>query len=83
MLAVIDGAQGRVAFVTYVYWTGSIAVRFADALSAAARRGVEVRVVLDALGAQDMNQRLIDQMRGAGVERRVLELLLRPLRSEI
>ncbi|PRP96118.1 phospholipase D-like domain-containing protein [Enhygromyxa salina] len=67
MLAAIEGAQRQIGFVTFVYWTGTIADRFADALADAARRGVEVRVVLDAVGARAMKERLIDSMREAGV----------------
>ena len=38
MLAAIDGAEHSVDLMTYVYWKGDIAIRFADALSAAAGR---------------------------------------------
>ncbi|WP_165704028.1 phospholipase D-like domain-containing protein [Enhygromyxa salina] len=67
MLAAVEGAQRQIGFVTFVYWTGTIADRFAAALSAAAERGVEVRVVLDAVGARSMNEQLIRRMRDSGV----------------
>ena len=50
MLAAIEGARETVNLETYIFWSGTIASRFRDALAAAARRGVEVRVVLDAVG---------------------------------
>jgi cardiolipin synthase A/B len=52
MLAAIDGAKHRVAFEGYVYNSKSaIGRRFSDAFAAAARRGVEVRLVFDSVGA--------------------------------
>src|SRR5262249_48610875 len=50
MLAAIDGAKETVNLETYIFWSGAIASRFRDSLSAAAGRGVEVRIVLDAVG---------------------------------
>ncbi|HEY6929766.1 MAG TPA: phospholipase D-like domain-containing protein [Thermoanaerobaculia bacterium] len=50
MLAAIDGARETVNLETYIFWSGTIASRFRESLAAAARRGVEVRVVLDAVG---------------------------------
>lgn len=52
MLAAIDRAQHRVSFETYVYSPGEVADRFTAAFEAAAKRGVEVRLVLDAIGAE-------------------------------
>ena len=66
MLEAIDGAEHTVDFLTFVYWTGEIARRFATSLSAAAERGVSVKVLLDSYGAKPMENRLLDQMRGAG-----------------
>ena len=66
MLEAIDAAQHTVEFLTFVYWTGDIAERFAAALSAAAERGVTVRILLDAFGCQTMDDALTDQMRDAG-----------------
>lgn len=70
MLRAVRLAQHRIDFVTYVYWTGDIARQMAHALAERARAGVEVRVLLDAVGAQPMSQELIDLMTGSGVELR-------------
>ena len=67
MLEAIEQAEESVNFLTYVYWTGDIAKRVAGALTRAARRGVRVRVLLDAYGAQKMNRRLVQFMEEAGV----------------
>ena len=66
MLEAIRAAEHSVDFATYVYWTGSIAPEFADALSERAAAGVEVNVLLDAVGAAKMERELIDQLEQAG-----------------
>lgn len=66
MLAAIEEAKSSIDFVTFVYWTGDIADRFAKALAAKARHGVRVRVVLDGFGSLPMEDRLIEEMRAAG-----------------
>lgn len=68
MLRAIDQAQKSIAFVTFVFWQGDIARRFAHALRDAAKRGVEVKVVLDAVGASSMSDELVDEMNDAGVD---------------
>lgn len=68
MLSAIEAADESINLLTFIYWEGDIAREFAIALSVAARRGVEVRVVLDAVGANVMDRALVEQMREAGVE---------------
>lgn len=84
MLGAIDAACDTVDLVTFVYWEGDIARRFADALSRAARRGCRVRVLLDAVGARDLQQDLVDEMDAAGCDvrwfRPVTRRLPRPSR---
>ena len=66
MLEAIQQAKETVNFATYVYWTGSIAPQFAEALGERAAAGVEVNVLLDAVGAAKMDHSLIDQLKDAG-----------------
>jgi cardiolipin synthase len=68
MLAAIEDATDTVDLVTFVYWSGDIAQRFADALSDAATRGCRVRVLLDAVGARHMDEELTDRMTAAGCD---------------
>ncbi len=68
MLAAIDGAKHRVSFETYVYSDDDTAGRFTTAFEAAARRGVEVRLVLDSIGGQSMNPEHIERLERAGVK---------------
>jgi cardiolipin synthase len=66
MLAAIQHARRTVNFATYIYWTGSIAPQFADALAERAAAGVEVNVLLDAVGAAEMDRDLVDRLTRAG-----------------
>jgi cardiolipin synthase len=68
MLKAIEDAQHSIDFVTFVYWRGDIARRFADALAAQAADGVRVRVLLDALGSKKMRDVLVERMQQSGVE---------------
>jgi cardiolipin synthase len=68
MLDCIARARSSVHFVTYVFDAGTVATAFADAFSDAARRGVEVRIVLDRHGAKKAPRALLAQMRGAGCD---------------
>jgi len=51
LLALIDGARERLKLCFYIFATDRSAVRVRDALVAAVRRGVEVRLIVDAFGA--------------------------------
>ncbi len=68
MLTAIREATETIDFATYVYWTGDIAVEFAESLSERARAGVRVRILLDAVGAHLMNRDLVDSMAQAGCQ---------------
>ncbi len=68
MLGAIDAAEHTVDLVTFVYWQGDIARRFAHTLSAAAGRGCRVRVLLDAVGARKLEPELVDEMESAGCD---------------
>jgi cardiolipin synthase A/B len=67
MLDAIDSARRTVDLMTYVYWKGDIAHRFAQSLGKAAQRGVRVRLLIDAVGGLQIEKNLITQMDKAGV----------------
>ena len=67
MLSAIGSAEHSVDLMTYVYWKGDIATRFAEALSDAARRGVRVRLLIDAVGGLQIERGLVNRMSDAGV----------------
>ena len=78
MLEAIEGARRSIYFTTFVYWTGEIATRFAHALSAAGKRGVDVRIILDAFGSHPMDGGLIEHMEAHGVRVLRFRKLRRP-----
>ena len=66
MLQAIGAARQRISFETYVYDKGGVADQFTDALEQAARRGVTVNVILDALGAGSMDKSHLERLQKAG-----------------
>ncbi len=67
-LETIAGAEHTLNLTTYVYWRGDIAHAMAEALAAKAAEGVEVRVLLDAVGTVKMQGEVLRTMRDAGVK---------------
>ena len=59
MLEAITDAEHTIDFLTFVYWRGEIGTAFAEALSERARKGVRVRVLLDAWGAHPIDHESI------------------------
>jgi len=68
MLEAIRGAEQSVTFETYIYWSGEIGRQFSEALSARAKAGVRVHVLMDWAGAGKMDDALLEAMRTSGVE---------------
>ncbi len=67
MLDVVRRAERTISFLSYVYWEGEIAHEMAEALAERARAGVEVCVLLDAVGSLKMDRGLLRTMSDAGV----------------
>jgi cardiolipin synthase len=67
MLDAIHTAQTNITFETFVFRDG-IGATFVDALSSAARRGVQVHMLLDWLGSRTMDSNLLAAARTAGCE---------------
>ncbi len=67
MLETMRGAQRTLNFLSYLYWSGEIAGEVAAALCERAQAGVEVNVLLDAVGSAKMDRQLIRDMDEAGV----------------
>jgi cardiolipin synthase len=68
MLAAIKAAKKTINLEFYIYWDGEIGRTFAEALAERARAGVQVKVILDAVGSSGMSQSLIDFMARNGVD---------------
>jgi cardiolipin synthase len=67
MLGAIRSAEHSVEFLSYVFWHSRIGTEFAEALAERARAGVQVRMLVDALGGASINMRTIWQLERAGV----------------
>ncbi|MFE5112548.1 phosphatidylserine/phosphatidylglycerophosphate/cardiolipin synthase family protein [Streptomyces sp. NPDC056663] len=68
MLDAIRGAEHTVDMMTFVYWRGDIAHKFAEALAERARAGVRVRLMLDGFGSRLIEKDQLDLMDEAGVD---------------
>jgi cardiolipin synthase len=66
-LDTIRSAERTICLLTYVYWRGDIAREVAEALCERARAGVEVNVIIDAVGGLKIERDLVRGMMEAGV----------------
>jgi cardiolipin synthase A/B len=71
MLAAIRGANRRIHLEVYGFERDEIGVQFLEALQAAARRGVRVRVVIDGWGSMLAAGQIVGALRSGGCEARV------------
>jgi cardiolipin synthase len=67
MLAAIDGAKRTVALSSYIFGNDAAGRPFVDALAAATKRGVDVRVLVDGFGARYTWPPVHKALRAAGV----------------
>jgi cardiolipin synthase len=68
MLEAIQHARQTVSFVTYIFDRDEVGLAFAHALGEAARRGVEVRVLIDATGTRYSWPTILHTLRQEGVK---------------
>lgn len=68
MLEAIEGARTSVALLSYIFDVDHVGNQFRDALGRAAERGVEVRVLIDAVGARYSTPRMASGLKKLGVE---------------
>ena len=66
MLSAIAGAKRRIAFESYIFTEGDLAEQFTSAFEAAARRGVRVNMVLDAVGGKGISDEQVKRLESAG-----------------
>lgn len=67
MLKAIAEAQQQVLLETYWFGSDGVGRRFAEALSGAKARGVEVAVLYDSVGSWEADEQMFEQMSGEGV----------------
>ncbi len=68
MLSAISAARRTINFEAYIFWSDETGDRFRDALSERAAHGVEVRLLLDAVGSPGSRMKAadVDALRKAG-----------------
>jgi cardiolipin synthase len=71
MIGMIDGATSSVALECYILKSDTVGMRFADALTRAAKRGVEVRMLADWFGMRGIKSSYLRNLREDGVHVRV------------
>lgn len=67
MTSAIEGAERSILLETYIFDRDKVGLRIADALIAAAKRGVEVRVLIDAVGARYSVPSILGHLSEGGV----------------
>ena len=77
LIAAIDAAHTEVHLETYIFNADPTARMVRDALMRAARRGVQVRVLIDGVGSRDFPADWLDALKQAGVS----VLVYRPIVS--
>jgi cardiolipin synthase len=75
LIAAIDAAHAEVHLETYIFNVDPSAEAVRDALTRAARRGVRVRLLIDAVGSRELPAVWLDALKTAGVS----VLFYRPL----
>ncbi len=68
MLQAIQAAERQIDFETYIYTDGQIADRFNSALEQAARRGVDVKFTVDAIGSKKLSNDTLRRLGRAGCQ---------------
>ncbi len=82
LLALIENARERIDVCTYVMGDDALGASVAEALGRSARRGVQVRLLVDAIGGLLRSRRLVREMRRDGVTvRRFMPVLRNPVRG--
>ncbi len=67
MIAEIDAAQRSIILETYIFDRDAIGLRLAEALARAHRRGVAVRVLIDAVGVRYSVPSIVGTLESAGI----------------
>ena len=82
MLAAIRSAQYTIGLSTYIFDADNVGIQFANALAEATNRGVEVRILIDAVGAKDALSSIVSVLEESGVPVRTFNPPLIPWRFQ-
>jgi len=68
MLDAIANAKSTITMETYIYWSGDVGRRFAEAMAERARSGVQVKLLLDAFGSLSIGKQILKTLNDSGCE---------------
>jgi cardiolipin synthase A/B len=66
MIDAIERAKSTINIEAYIYWAGHVGGLFANALAQKARAGVDVKILLDAVGSARVGDEILDTLKSAG-----------------
>jgi len=68
MLQAVRDAKASITIEAYIYWAGEIGRTFADALAAQARAGLQVKILLDAIGSAQIGGDILKILSDGGCQ---------------
>ena len=68
MLKAIGQARSSITIEAYIYWAGTIGQQFADAIAGRARAGVDVKILLDAVGSSTIGREILQTLQDSGCQ---------------
>jgi len=68
MLQAISNARNTITMEAYIYWKGEIGLRFANALAEKRRAGIEVKLLLDAMGSASIGKEILKVLKDGGCD---------------
>ena len=68
MLAAIRQARHAITLEQYIFWRGTIGRTFAAALAERARQGIEVKILVDAIGSSIIGEEILALLEAGGAE---------------
>ena len=68
MLKAIRNARESITIEAYIYWAGQIGKKFADAIAERALAGVDVKILLDAVGSSTIGREILKTLEDSGCQ---------------
>jgi cardiolipin synthase len=68
MLEDIGKAEASITIEAYIYWSGQIGLAFARALAAKSKAGVNVKILLDAIGSASIGEEILQTLQDGQCE---------------
>ncbi len=68
MLKAISRARNSITIEAYIYWAGQVGQQFAEAIAERSRAGVEVKILLDAVGSSTIGEEILKTLKDSGCQ---------------